>query len=99
MTTLPSTYENSFHAQNGEDRWLDAYFGAKRSGFFVEIGAFDGYNLSNTFHFEQLGWTGILVEPDPQKAALCRTHRPRSNTFQCAMVGPEAAGEITFYQV
>ena len=56
MTTLPSTYENSFHAQNGEDRWLDAYFGAKRSGFFVEIGAFDGYNLSNTFHFEQLGW-------------------------------------------
>jgi len=89
----------TFHAQHGEDRWLDAYFGHKREGFFVEVGAYDGVNLSNTYHFEQLGWTGVLVEPDPENAAACRASRPRSKTFQCAAVGSPEVGEITFFQV
>src|SRR4029077_1746907 len=58
----------SYRSQNGEDRWLEAHFGGKRSGFFVEVGAYDGVNLSNTYHFEQTGWTGVLVEPDPEMA-------------------------------
>lgn len=36
-------------------------------GFFVEIGANDGYTLSNTVYLErQFGWNGLLVEADPQ---------------------------------
>ena len=35
-------------------------------GFFVEIGANDGYTLSNTLFLEnQFGWTGLLVEANP----------------------------------
>ncbi len=34
-----------------------------RPGFFVEIGANDGFTLSNTVYLEEnFGWTGILVE-------------------------------------
>ena len=88
---------DSYRSQNGEDRWLDAHFGAKRSGFFVEVGAYDGVNLSNTYHFEQTGWTGVLVEPDPEMAERCRHDRPRSLTFQCA--AGVNAGEISFYKV
>jgi FkbM family methyltransferase len=88
---------DSYRSQNGEDRWLDAHFGAKRSGFFVEVGAYDGVNLSNTYHFEQSGWTGVLVEPDPDMAERCRRDRPRSLTFQCAAGGN--TGEISFYKV
>jgi len=89
----------SYRAQNGEDRWLEAYFGAKGSGFFVDVGAYDGMNLSNTYHFEQSGWTGILVEPDPVMAQRCRQCRPRSMIYQCAIAGPESKGETAFFQV
>lgn len=88
-----------FHSQHGEDRWLSTYFKGRQSGYFVEVGAYDGVIFSNTLHFEQLGWTGILVEPDPDNAASCRKFRPQSVTYQCAMVEPEAVGEITFYKI
>jgi len=90
---------DSYQAQNGEDRWLEKYFKGKRDGIFVEVGAYDGVHLSNTFHFEQIGWSGILIEPDPDKAVQCRRARPGATTFQCAVVGPEHDGEIVFHQV
>lgn len=38
----------------------------QRGGFFVEAGALDGQMLSNSLWLErELGWTGLLVEPDP----------------------------------
>jgi FkbM family methyltransferase len=96
---VQQSLEDTFHAQNGEDRWLDDFFGHKRMGFFVEVGAFDGINLSNSYHFEQIGWTGVLVEPDPDKAALCRAHRPGSRTYQCAAAGSPETTEVTFFRV
>ena len=100
MTALdPSRAGGSYRSQNGEDRWLDAHFSGKREGFFVEVGAYDGVNLSNTYHFEQSGWTGILVEPDPEMAERCRRERPRSRTFECAAGGPGSNGEISFFRV
>ena len=49
-------------SQLGQDRWVAQLF--KRKGYFVEIGAWDGEELSNTFYLEmELKWTGILVEP------------------------------------
>ena len=94
-----ATEDSTFRAQNGEDRWLDAYFGGKRGGFYVEVGAYDGSHLSNTYHFESIGWTGVLIEPDPDMAAQCRLNRPGSRTVACAVVGPRDGGEIVFYRV
>jgi len=91
--------DGSYHAQNGEDRWLEAYFGGRRDGYYVEVGAYDGSHLSNTYHFEQIGWSGVLVEPDPVMAAQCRRTRPASRTFACAVVGPRDGGETVFFRV
>jgi FkbM family methyltransferase len=89
----------TYRAQNGEDRWLEAHFGGKRNGYYVEVGAYDGSRFSNSFHFESLGWTGVLVEPDPVMAERCGRNRPRSRTFACAVVAPAAPREIAFVKV
>ena len=45
-------------------------FGQSKGGYFIEAGAYDGYEISNTLYFEKfLGWTGILVEPNPEAFA------------------------------
>lgn len=37
-----------------------------KDGLFVEAGAADGIMISNSLHFElNRGWTGLLVEADP----------------------------------
>ncbi|MGP1675988.1 MAG: hypothetical protein ACTS6J_02390 [Burkholderiales bacterium] len=35
---VQQSLSDAFRAQNGEDRWLDDFFGHKRNGLFVEVG-------------------------------------------------------------
>lgn len=65
-------------SQFGQDRFLDEQvFHGRRGGVFVEVGAFDGVTLSNTWFFEhRRGWSGVCVEPQP--AAFERLQRERS---------------------
>jgi FkbM family methyltransferase len=52
------------YSQLRQDIKVAEYYNEKRGGFFVEIGAYDGIALSNTYGLERfLGWTGICVEP------------------------------------
>jgi len=51
-------------AQVGQDLFVLIATSFKRDGFFVEFGAGDGVNLSNSFLLERsFGWKGILAEP------------------------------------
>ena len=58
-------------SQFGQDRWIiqDVY-PEKTDGYFVEAGASSGIGLSNTWKLEQLGWSGICIEPGRQYAEL-----------------------------
>lgn len=42
---------------------------------FIDIGAWDGVESSNTFYFEQLGWKGICVEPVRSAYLQCLKNR------------------------
>ena len=46
---------------------LVLYFtGLKKNGFFLDIGAGDGVNISNTFILEKnFNWNGIVCDPLP----------------------------------
>ncbi len=57
-----------------EQKLVRAFFG-DTPGFFVEVGANDPHARSQTFHLEQTGWTGLLVEPQPDLADKLRAHR------------------------
>lgn len=97
---MEHTKTNSdFRAQHGEDCWLNQFFAGKKSGFYIEVGAYNGVDLSNSFYFEQIGWNGILVEPDPKNAASCQERRPRAKVYQCAAIGDPDTTQITFHQI
>lgn len=55
-----------FFSQHGEDRWLFENGHLPDHGYFVDVGAFDGVNLSNTMALEDMGWQGICIEADPR---------------------------------
>jgi FkbM family methyltransferase len=62
------------------------------AGVFVEAGANDGIEQSNTYYFEKFrGWTGLLVEPVPALAAACRAHR-RAVVKEAALVATDSPG-------
>jgi hypothetical protein len=51
------------YSQTGElEQFLDSTFGTQ-TGMFLEIGCWDGYNLSQTLYLEQKGWRGLCVDP------------------------------------
>jgi FkbM family methyltransferase len=84
------------YSQFGEDVVLWEYFGRKSDGFFVEAGANHPTVCSQTWLFEQQGWTGVLVEPLAAKCQLLRQQRPRSRVFQVALGAPEQRGRVQF---
>ena len=55
---------NPVKSQLNQDINVINYYNKKRDGFFVEIGADDGVQFSNTHLLEnEYGWKGICVEP------------------------------------
>lgn len=52
------------YSQNDEQDVILRFFG-KRVGKFLDIGAFDGITFSNTRALAELGWSGVMVEPNP----------------------------------
>jgi len=72
-------------SQGGEEILLWNFFDRKRDGFFIDVGAYDGVTFSNTYFFEAIGWTGILIEPMPDFFDACRTRRPFSRVIHAAV--------------
>lgn len=54
-----------YYARSGQDKYLNEnIFKGKKNGIYVDLGAYDGVESSNTLFFEEsLGWSGICVEP------------------------------------
>ncbi len=74
-----------------ETRLIAAFFGGCQ-GYFVEVGANEPRERSQTWHLEQAGWTGVLIEPQPELAAQLRAHRT-AKVFAVACSSPANAGK------
>jgi len=74
-----------------EQALVRQFFASARSGFFVEVGANRPQQESQTWHLEQLGWTGILIEPQPDLAEELRRQRS-ARVFAVACSSPQNAG-------
>lgn len=72
-------------SQNAEDLLVDAILECPKTGTYVDVGANDPVDSNNTFRFYRKGWTGICIEPCPEKyRALC-LHRPKDIILDCGV--------------
>jgi len=85
-----------FRSQYGEDLWLWDLLAPKTDGYFIEVGAYDGYTLSVSYALEAIGWTGLLVEPSPQRAEQARLRRPGSRVVNAALSRAGSKGDAVF---
>jgi FkbM family methyltransferase len=81
-TVFPYEVENELKAE---------FFASVRNGFFVEVGANEPHRNSQSWQFEQAGWTGVLVEPQPDLADRLRSQR-RAHVVAAACSSPANAG-------
>lgn len=52
------------YSQNKEEEIILNHF-KNFKGTFLDLGAYDGVDLSNTRALTELGWSGICIEPNP----------------------------------
>lgn len=75
-------FKNSNFAAHNMDRKLQKYLNYNY-GFFVDVGANDGFTESNTLFLERKrNWRGVLIEPAPNQFINCCYYRGRKgNSF------------------
>jgi FkbM family methyltransferase len=75
--------DRRYFGLNDLDRKLEKYLDYD-NGFFVELGANNGIDQSNTYHFERFrNWKGVLVEPTPHNFLLCKKYRSAETRAFC----------------
>jgi len=86
--TLPKKFKTflkkfrKFNSINNLDKKLLKYLNFK-DGFYIECGANDGVNQSNTWYFEKiLKWRGILIEPNEKLFKNLKNNRSSKNIFK-----------------
>eukprot|EP01114_Cavostelium_apophysatum_P010479 TRINITY_DN2422_c0_g1_i1.p1 TRINITY_DN2422_c0_g1~~TRINITY_DN2422_c0_g1_i1.p1 ORF type:complete len:291 (-),score=46.97 TRINITY_DN2422_c0_g1_i1:169-1041(-) len=75
----PEPYQSSdLHSQDGQDRFVfEQLFKNKCGGTFIEMGAFDGTILSNSWFLEhKMGWHGLCIEASPSFYQRLTKNRP-----------------------
>jgi FkbM family methyltransferase len=78
MSNVPNSY-----SQNFQDVWAYYEGNFKTDGYFVEFGATNGVTSSNTLMLEQLGWDGLLCEPNPAWHSDLNNNRKVAISTKC----------------
>jgi FkbM family methyltransferase len=53
------------YSQNNEQELITEFFKGATPGRFLDIGAYNGKDFSNTLRLVELGWGGVCIEPSP----------------------------------
>ena len=83
------------YSQHGEQQLITDHFTS--TGKFLDIGAYDGLNLSNTRRLSELGWSGVLIEASPVNFVKLLQNETFGNRLINAAVAL-STGLIKFYE-
>ena len=73
----------SYYGQHQEYIFIKKVFPTLTNGVCIEVGAYDGVSLSNTKHFEEIGWRSLCIEPIPSAFEKCKISR--KECYQCCI--------------
>ena len=81
------------------DKRIIKFFNFQREGFFIEVGAADGMDQSNTFLLERkYGWKGLLIEPRKEEYKVCKKIRKNSIVVNYALSNLKDDGNRTLVE-
>ncbi|UUZ71762.1 FkbM family methyltransferase [Polaromonas sp. P1(28)-8] len=83
-----------YYSQFGEDKILSEIFSQVDKGLCIEVGANDGVNDSTSMFFEKLGWSCILIEPNP---VLCQSIRNSRKAKLVELAASDREGEAILH--
>jgi FkbM family methyltransferase len=76
---LARKYGPATNTEHEEEWIIRDFFGDRRGGVFVDVGANHHQTLNNTYYLETaLGWSGLAIEPMREFEAGYRQHRPHT---------------------
>lgn len=83
------------YAQFGEDLIIRPYL-PKKNGVYVDVGCYHPLLYSNTYRLYRTGWSGIVIDPNPNIKKLFDLFRARDQFFQTA-VGSTGVAEYHMF--
>jgi len=91
------TMTQGYYSQRGQDWFIDQkIFPNKTDGIFLDVGANDPKDLSNTLYFEEKGWSGLAFEP--QERLRKKWDTDRKTKCLPHLLGARDGEEVTFVE-
>lgn len=70
---------NRYSCRGNIDKILKDMINIDKDGFFLEVGAYNGFSESVSLRFEkELKWKGLLIEPNPVHFKYLKRNRPNN---------------------
>ena len=90
---------NRYSCRGSIDIILKDIMNSKRKGFFLEVGAYNGFSESVSLRFEkELGWKGLLIEPNPVHFKYLKRNRPKNICLNFICLSQEFLKKKTIYK-
>src|SRR5271157_1836728 len=89
-------FQKDQFSQNGEDGILERVFDliGTETRTCCEFGAWDGVHLSNTRRLLMAGWSGLLIEADPERFRRLRDNYSENEGVKCICQFIRGADEL-----
>ena len=70
---------NKYSCRGNIDKLLIDLIEPQKNGFFLEVGAYNGFSESVSLRFEkEFKWRGLLIEPNPVHFKYLKRNRPKN---------------------
>ena len=99
LTSELDLYSPKHYSERNEESIIRHFFRDRRSGVFLDVGAYHYKNGSNTYYLEkELDWSGIAIDANGEFARGYHDNRPKTKFFNF-FVSDKSDEQVNFYIV